>query len=169
MTKSVNLYLASGVCDEKGCWVINFTEEENIFNSYGIDLLECYRKELFGLEGAIEVKKAINTTLDILSFDFKFDRYKLDKFNTGYSSEIPINIIEDIFDLWAYNYKNQNLWKKYLGLLKFRKKVKINNNNNITIGLKGDTYEFAKKLIKILSFNENNLSLRPDKSKKLMW
>ena len=130
----------------------------NIFNSLGSKLLECYRKELFGLDGAIEVKEAINTTLDILSFDSKFDKYKLDNYNTGYSSEIPINIIEDIFDLWAYNYNNEILWKKYIGLLNFRKKIK-KNNNYINIGLKGDTYEFAMKLDKLLSFKPINFHL----------
>ena len=168
MNKSVNLYLASGVSDGIGFWVVNFTEEENIFNSFFSKLLECYRKELFGLEGAIEVKKAINTTLDILCFESKFDQYKLDNYNTGYSSEIPINIIEDIFDLWAYNYKNEVLWKKYIGLLNFSKKIK-SNNNFIHIGLKGDTYEFAIKLDKLLSFSPINLSFKLNKSNDLMW
>jgi len=168
MTKSVNLYLASGVSDGTGFWVVNFTEEENIFNSFFSKLLECYRKELFGLEGAIEVKEAINTTLDILSFESKFDQYKIDNYNTGYSSEIPINIIEDIFDLWAYNYSNEVLWKKYIGLLNFRKKLK-SNNNFIQRGLKGDTYEFAMKLDKLLSFRPIDLSFKLNKSNDLMW
>ena len=168
MTKSVNLYLASGVSDGIGFWVVNFTEEENIFNSFVSKLLECYRKELFGLEGAVEVKEAINTTLDILSFEARFDQYKLDNYNTGYSSEIPINLIEDIFDLWAYNYNNEVLWKKYIGLLNFRKKIK-SNNNFIHIGLKGDTYEFAMKLDKLLSFRPIDFSFKLNKSNDLMW
>ena len=166
MTKSVNLYLASGVFRGVAFWVVNFTEEENIFNSPGNKLLECYRKELFGLDGAIEVKGAINTTLDILCLDSKYDQYKLDNFNTGYSSEIPINIIEDIFDLWSYNYNNEIQWKKYIGVLNLRKKI---NNNYIKIGLKGDTYEFAMKLDSLLSFRPTNVSFRPDKSNDLMW
>ena len=168
MNKSVNLYLASGVSDGIGFWVVNFTEEENIFNSFFSKLLECYRKELFGLEGAIEVKDAINTTLDIISFQSKFDQYNLDKSNTGYSSEIPINIIEDVFDLWAYNYNNETLWKKYIGLLNFKKKIK-SNNNYINIGLVGDTYEFALKLDKLLSFRPIDLSFKINKSNDLMW
>ena len=168
MTKSVNLYLASGVSEGIGFWIVNFTEEENIFNSQDSKLLECYRKELFGLNGAIEVKQAINTTLDILSYDSKFDQYKLDNYNKAYSSEIPINIIEDIYDLWAYNYNNEILWKKYIGLLNFRKKLKI-NNNYINIGLKGDTYEFAMRLNELISFRPINLSFKLDKSNDLMW
>ena len=81
MTKSVNLYLASGVSEGIGFWVINFTEEDNIFNSLDSKLLECYRKELFGLDGAIEVKDAINTTLYILSSYSKISHYKFDKSN----------------------------------------------------------------------------------------
>ena len=168
MNKSVNLYLASGVSESIGFWVVNFTEDENIFNSLSSELLECYRKELFGLEGAIEVKEAINTTLDILSFESRFDQYKLDNYNTGYSSEIPINIIEDIFDLWAYNYNNEVLWRKYIGLLNFRKKIK-SNNNFIHIGLKGDTYEFAMKLDKLMRFRPIDLSFKLNKSNDLMW
>jgi len=168
MNNAVNLYLASGVSDGIGFWVGNFTEEENIFNSLDSKLLECYRKELFGLDGAIEVKDAINTTLDILCSNSIYDKYKLDNYNTGYSSEIPINLIEDIFDLWAYNYNNETLWKKYIGLLNFRKKIKI-NNNYINIGLKGDTYEFAMKLDRLLSFNPINSSFRKDRSNELMW
>tara|TARA_Y100001968_G_scaffold210895_1_gene194106 strand:+ start:84 stop:590 length:507 start_codon:yes stop_codon:yes gene_type:complete len=168
MTKSVNLYLASGVSEEVGFWVVNFTEEENIFNSLGSKLLECYRKELFGLEGAVEVKDAINTTLDILCLNSIYNKYKLDNYNTGYSSEIPINLIEDIYDLWAYNYNNKILWKKYIGILKLRKKIKT-PNNYINIGLKGDTYEFATKLDRLLRFRPNNSILRLDKSNDLMW
>ena len=168
MTKSVNLYLASGVSEGKGFWLVNFTEDEDIYNSLGTKLLECYRKELFGLEGAIEVKDAINTTLDILCLNSIYDKYKLDNYNTGYSSEIPINLIEDIYDLWAYNYSNKILWKKYIGLLNLRKKIK-KNNNYINIGLKGDTYEFATKLDELLSFRQVNLKFRLDKSNDLMW
>ena len=168
MTKSVNLYLASGVSEGVGFWVINFTEEENIFKSLGSKLLECYRKELFGLDRAIEVKDAINTTLDILSLNSLYDKYKLDNNNTGYSSEIPLNLIEDIFDLWAYSYNNEILWKKYIGLLNLRKKIKT-SNNYINIGLKGDTYEFATKLDRLLSFRPTNISFRIDKSNNTMW
>ena len=168
MTKSVNLYLASGVSEGVGFWVVNFTEEDNILNSLCRKLLECYRKELFGLKAANEVKGAINRTLDILCLDSKYDQYKLDNYNTGYSSEIPINTIEDIFDLWAYNYSNQTLWKKYIGLLNLRKKIK-KNNNYIIKGLKGDTYEFATKLDELLSFRQVNLKFRLDKSNDLMW
>ena len=168
MTKSVNLYLASGVSNGVGFWVINFTEEENVFNSFVSKLLECYRKELFGLEGAIEVKEAINTTLDILSFESRFDQYKLDNYNTGYSSEIPINLIEDIFDLWAYNYNNKIIWNKYIGLLNFRKKIKT-YNNYIKLGLKGDSYEFVMKLDKLLSFRLSDLSFIQYKDNDLMW
>ena len=168
MNKSVNLYLASGVSKGMGFWLVNFTEEDDIYNSLGTKLLECYRKELFGLEGAIEVKEAINSTLDILAFDSKFDRYKLDNSNTGYSSEIPINIIEDIFDLWSFNYNNEIIWRKYIGLLNFRKKIRI-NNNYINIGLKGDTYKFAMKLDELLSYRPSYLSFRLNKSNDLMW
>ena len=168
MTKSVNLYLASGVIDDVGFWLINFTEDEDIINSSYEYLLECYRKELFGYEAAIEVKDAINSTLDILSYDSQLDCYQFENHTKGYSSEIPLNIIEDIFDLWTHSYKNKSLWKKYIGLLNFRKKIK-NNNNYINIGLKGNTYEFSKKLDKLLSFRQSNSTANLDRPNELMW
>ena len=168
MNKSVNLYLASGVRDGFAFWVVNFTEDENIFNSFYGELLECYRKELFGIEAAIEIKEVINCTLDILAFNSKFDRYKFDNSITTYSSDIPINIIEDIFDLWSYNYNNKNIWKKCTGLLKFMKKIKT-NNDYINLGLKGDTYEFAIKLNELLSLRPVDLSCRLDKKNESMW
>ena len=168
MKRSVNLYLASGVCEGVGFWLINFTEEEDIINSLDSKLLECYRKELFGLEAAIEVKYAIDTTLDILSSESKIDSYQLDNYTKAYSYEIPLNIIEDIFDLWAYNYNFETLWRKYIGLLNFRKKIKT-NNNYVNIGLKGSTYEFAIKLDKLLNFSQVNTSSSIYKSNKSMW
>tara|TARA_Y100001968_G_scaffold29602_1_gene22945 strand:+ start:409 stop:915 length:507 start_codon:yes stop_codon:yes gene_type:complete len=168
MTNSVNLYLASGVSDGVGFWLVNFTEDQDIINSHQSKLLECYRKELFGLEAAIEVKGAINNTLDILAFDSKIDRYKLDKSTWSYSYEIPLSIVEDIFDLWSDNYNNEILWRKYIGLLKFRKKIK-NKNNYINLGLKGKVYEFSKRLDELLSYRKVNNSFSIYKSNELMW
>ena len=168
MTKSVNLYLVSGVFKGVGFWLINFTEEHDIYYSLGSKFLECYRKELFGLEAAIEVKKAINTTLDILSSESKFDRYKLDICNTAYSSEIPINLIEDIFDLWVCNYNNDIKWKKYIGLLNLRRKIK-KRNNFIYKGLKGETLEFAFKLEQLLDFRPVYLTFKKNQSNHSMW
>tara|TARA_B100000214_G_scaffold298565_1_gene228572 strand:+ start:289 stop:795 length:507 start_codon:yes stop_codon:yes gene_type:complete len=168
MTKTVNLYLASCVSDGRGFWLVNFTEDDDIYNSLGTKFLECYRKELFGLSGAIEVKNAINSTLDILSCNLKFESFELDKSNTGYSFEIPINITEGIFDLWALNYTNEIIWKKYLGLLNFKKKIK-RKNNYINKGLKGDTYKFYLKLDKLLSFKANNCIFKVDRNNELMW
>ena len=168
MNNSVNLFLALGVYDGDGFWLVDFIEEDDIINSRDSKLIECYRKELFGLEAAIEVKEAINSTLDLLAFESNIVRYKFDNSTKSYTSEIPLNIIEDIFDLWAYNYHDNILWKKYIGLLNFRKKIK-KNNNFINIGLKGKTYEFSIKLDKILNFRSVNSSFKIDRTNELMW
>ncbi len=168
MNKSVNLYLASGVVDGIGFWIVNFTDEDDIIKSGESKLLECYRKELFGIQAAIDVKEAINTTLDILEFELQIDTYKFDNYNKTHTSEIPLNIVEDAYDLWAYNYDDDILWKKYIGLLNFRRKMK-KRNNYINKGLKGKVYEFAIKLDKILSYSPVDYSLRIDRSNQLMW
>ncbi len=168
MNKSVILYLASAVSEGVGFWLVDFSDNIDFINSPDSNLLECYRKELFGMDAAIQVKEAINTTLDILVFESKYDLYNFDNYIKGYSSEIPLNVIEDIFDLWACNYHNQILWRKYVGLLNFRRKIK-KNNNYINLGLKGNTYDFAVKLDKLLRFRPFNSSYSPDRSNKLMW
>jgi len=168
MNKSVNLYLASCVNNGVGFWLVNYTEDVDINKSLDGKLLECYRKELFGIEAAIEVNEAINSTLDILAFDSNIDHFKFDNSTKGYSSEIPLSIIEDIFDLWAYNYHDHILWKKYTGLLNFRKKIK-SNNNYINIGLKGKAHKFAMKLDKLLCFRSEHSSYKLDRSSELMW
>ena len=168
MNKSVNLYLVSGISDGVGFWLIDFTEDEDVISSHNFNFLECYRKELIGIEAAIEVKDAINSTLDILSYDSGFEFYKLDNSTKAYSSEIPLYIIEDIFDLWAFNYKNRILWKKYIGFLNFRGKIN-KKNYYINLALKGNTYEFAMKLEKLLSFTPINSSVLTDRSNELMW
>ena len=168
MTNSVNLYLASGVHDGVGFWFIDFTDEDDILNSLNSKLLECYRKELFGIDAAIEVKEAIHSTLDILVINSNFFNCKFINSTKGYSSEIPLDIIEDIFDLWAYNYCDNILWKKYIGLLNFRKKINI-SNNFINIGLKGKTYDFAIKLDKLLGFRPFNSSMMINRRNELMW
>ena len=168
MANSVNLYLASGVHAGVGFWFVDFTEEEDIINSLDGKFLECYRKELLGLEAAIEVKEAINSTLDILVLDSNILNCKLINSSKAYSSEIPLIIIEDIFDLWAYSYCDNLLWKKYIGLLNFRRKIK-KRNNYINIGLKGEIYDFAIKLDKLLSFRPNNSSSFINRSNELMW
>ena len=168
MTKSVNLYLSLGVFNDVGFWVVNFTDKDKILDSYDGKLLECYRKEIFGLEAAIEIRLAINTTLDILVWDSIKDGYIINKTQDGYSSEIPLNIVEDIFDLWAYNYNNIVLWRKYFGLLQFRKKLK-KRNNYINTGLKGNTYDFAIKLEELLSYRPYNSSNELKTLNELMW
>ena len=168
MDKSVHLFLASGVSDGVGFWLVSFSDDDEFIYSSNSKLLECYRKELFGIKAAIEVKEAINTTLDILAFDSKIDSYQLYDNTKSYSAEIPLFIIEDIFDLWVNNYQNQILWKKYIGLLNFRKNIKT-NNDYINIGLKGNTYEFSIKLDKLLSFRPINSSFDTDSPNQLMW
>ena len=168
MSKAVKLYLASGVSNGVGFWLVNFTDNDDIINCADSKILECYRMELFGLYAAISVKDAINSTLDILVSDCHYEGYKLDNFNEGFSSEIPLDIIEDIFDLWAYNYYDDILWKKCIGLLKLRKKLK-RKNNFINIGLKGKIYNFSVKLEQLLSYRPNNSLNQIKKSNELMW
>ena len=52
--------------------------------------------------------------------------------------------------------------------MNLRKKIK-KNNNYINIGLKGDTYEFAMKLDRLLKFKPNDLSFIRNKHNESMW
>ena len=151
MTKSVNLYLASGVFKGVGFWVVNFTEEENIFNSLGSKLLECYRKELFGLDGAIEVKGAINTTLDILCFDSKYDQYKLNEV-----IKIIYEFVYNYFCDWYIEFTKTRFYGKDLQDKKIAESVSIYVLKNIVKLLHPFTPHITEEIWSFLKQDQEN-------------
>jgi len=125
---SSNLYLilASGEIKGIGFWLIDKTYNEfpTIENK---DLLECHRKELVSEESAKDILFAINLNLHNLMNDLKKDGFHFQNPPKGICFNLPLNVMEDIFDFWLETYKNKNYWQTSIGLLKIKKRISLSS------------------------------------------
>ena len=168
MNDSVNLYLAYGVNVDEAYWEISFTQSDNPVNIKDTKLLECYRKELVGIDAALEIKEAICSTLNILISDCNREGYSIDEFHHGFSHNIPLTVVENIFDFWLDIYHNHDVWQKCMGLLRIRKR--LNFPMNILLNnLKGNSYKYASRLEKLLCYRPVSFRKEITNNKKLMW
>ena len=122
--RNLYLILASGEINGIGFWLIDTTSNEfpMIENK---DLLECHRKELIGEESAGDILFAINFNFNNLINDLQKDGFNMNKPPKGISFNLPLDVIEDIFDFWIDTYKNKNTWQTAIGLLKIKKRVSL--------------------------------------------
>lgn len=122
--RNLYLILASGEINGIGFWLIDTTSNEfpMIENK---DLLECHRKELIGEESAGDILFAINFNFNNLVNDLQKDGFNINKPPKGISFNLPLDVIEDIFDFWIDTYKNKNTWQTAIGLLKIKKRVSL--------------------------------------------
>ena len=122
--RNLYLILASGEINGIGFWLIDTTSNEfpMIENK---DLLECHRKELIGEESAGDILFAINFNFNNLINDLQKDGFNINKPPRGISFNLPLDLIEDIFDFWIDTYKNKNTWQTAIGLLKIKKRVSL--------------------------------------------
>ena len=149
------LFLASGVLNSQGFWLIGIkNSDEKILDDKS--LLECHRKELIGLESAKQILNAINLNLDNLVNDLKKTNLILDDPPRGISFNIPLNILENIFDFWLEKYKDKDAWETCFGLLKIRKRVSLTNlitSNSI----KGDSKKLALQIEELHNYKPNSI------------
>ena len=124
ISRNLYLILASGEINGIGFWLIDTTSNEfpMIENK---DLLECHRKELIGEESAGDILFAINFNFNNLINDLQKDGFNINKPPKGISFNLPLDVIEDIFDFWIDTYKNKNTWQTAIGLLKIKKRVSL--------------------------------------------
>ena len=159
------LFLASGVISDEGFWLIGIKNSDiNILDDKS--LLECHRKELIGEESANNILDAINLNIDNLINDLKENNFPVDKPPIGYSFNIPLNILENIFDFWLDKYKDQEVWETCFGLLKIRRKVLLTNLIN-SGSIKGDTKKWALKIEDLHTYKPN--SIKSNISNEPMW
>ena len=126
LSKNLYLILASGEINGKGFWLIDKTHNEFPIKE-NKHLLECHRKELIGEESAIKILFAINLNLKNLMHDLKKDGFNIEKPPKGISFNVPLVVLENIFDFWLETYKNKTSWQTSLGLLKIKKRVSLLN------------------------------------------
>ena len=149
------LFLANGVINDEGFWSIGVkNSDEKILDDK--TLLECHRKELIGLEPAKDILDAINLNISNLKNDLKNRNITLDNPPKGISFNIPLNILENIFDFWLDNYKDREVWETCFGLLKIRRRVPLTNLIN-SKGIRGDSKKWALQIEDLHTFKPNSI------------
>ena len=163
--KYLFLFLASGVLNDEGFWLIGIKNSDiKILDDES--LLECHRKELIGQDSAKDILEAINLNIDNLINDLKKKHYPLDQPPKGISFNIPLNVLENIFDFWLDKYKNPEVWETCIGLLKIRRKLSLTNlikSNSI----KGDSKRWAKEIENLHNYKPYSVKRR--NPNKPMW
>lgn len=159
------LFLASGVKNGEGFWLIGVkNSDEDILDDD--KLLDCHRKELIGNESAKDILFAINLNLDNLLDELEKNNFLNNKPSFGISFNLPLDVLESIFDFWLEKYKQKESWNTCIGLLKTRKRVSL--YNLIKSGsLKGNSKKLAIEVEALHSYKPN--SLKYCLSKEPMW
>jgi len=159
------LFLASGVNNEEGFWIVGTKNcDENILEDK--NLLDCHRKELIGNESAKDILFAINLNVNNLINELRNNNYLIERPSMGISFDIPLEILENIFDFWLDIYKNQEAWEACLGLLKVRKRIPLSNLIE-SEGLKGNSKKWAIKIETLHTYVPSSLKI--EKSNNPMW
>ncbi|MBO8217328.1 josephin [Prochlorococcus marinus] len=159
------LFLASGVNNGEGFWLVGIKNcDENILEDK--NLLDCHRKELMGNESAKDILLAINLNINNLLNELRNKNYLIERPSVGISFDIPLEILENIFDFWLDIYKNQEAWEACLGLLKVRKRIPLTNLIEYK-SLKGNSKKWALKIETLHTYVPS--SPRIEKSNDPMW
>ncbi len=159
------LFLASGVKNGEGFWIVGVkNSDENIHDDK--NLLDCHRKELIGNESAKDILFAINLNIKNLFNELRNKNYLIEKPSIGISFDIPLDILESIFDFWLDIYKNQEAWETCLGLLKVRRRISLTNLIE-SESLKGNSKKWAIKVETLHNYVPNSLII--EKLNDPMW
>ena len=159
------LFLASGAKNGEGFWIVGVKNcDENILDDK--NLLDCHRKELIGNESARDILYAINLNITNLLNGLRNNNHIIENPSMGISFDIPLDLMERIFDFWLDIYKNQEAWETCLGLLKVRKRISL--TSLIESGsLKGNSKKWAIKVEALHTYLPNSPSTK--KTNDPMW
>ena len=159
------LFLASGVKNGEGFWIVGVKNcDVNILDDR--NLLDCHRKELIGTKSAKDILFAINLNINNLLNELRNKNYLIEIPSMGISFDIPLDILESIFDFWLDIYKNKEVWETCLGLLKVRKRISLTNLIE-SESLKGNSKKWAAKVENLHAYEPN--SPRIEKPNDPMW
>ena len=159
------LFLASGTKDGEGFWILGVKNcDENILEDK--NLLDCHRKELIGNKSAKDILFAINLNINNLFDELRNKNYLIKKPSMGISFDIPLDILENIFDFWLDIYKNQEAWETCIGLLKVRKRISLTNLIE-SESLMGNSKKWAKKIETLHTYVPNSYKI--EKLNDPMW
>ena len=159
------LFLASGVKNGEGFWIMGVKNcEENILDDK--NLLDCHRKELIGIKPAKDILFAINLNINNLINELRNKNYLIEMPSMGISFDIPLDLLESIFDFWLDIYKNHEAWEACLGLLKVRKRIPLTTLIE-SESLKGNSKKWAIKIEALHNYVPS--SLKNEKLNNPMW
>ncbi len=159
------LFLASGVKNGEGFWTVGVKNcDENILGDK--NLIDCHRKELIGNESAKDILFAINLNINNLFNELNNKNYLIERPSIGISFDLPLNLLESIFDFWIDIYNDQEAWETCLGLLKVRKRISLSNLIK-SEGIKGNSKKWAIKVENLHSYVPN--PIRIEKYNDPMW
>ena len=159
------LFLASGVKNGEGFWIVGVKNcDENVLEDKTV--LDCHRKELIGYQSAKDIIFAIKLNIDNLLHELRNKNYLIETPSMGISFDIPLDVLESIFDFWLDTYKNQVAWETCLGLLKIRKRISLTNLIK-SQSLKGNSKKWAIKVEKLHTYIPNSLKI--EKLNDPMW
>ena len=163
--RNLYLILASGEINGIGFWYI-----DKIYNEFAIIekkyLLECHRKELIAEESAKDILFAINFNLKNLLDNLEKEGFNIEKPPKGIPFNLPLNLMEDIFDFWLETYKNKNFWQTSLGLLKIKKRISLINIIN-SKAIKNHVKDLACIIEKLHTYRP--ITQEKLKNKEPMW
>ena len=159
------IFLANGVINDVGFWLIGIKNSDTkILDDK--NLLECHRKELIGYESGKDILDAINLNLKNLAKELKKQNFLLEQPPKGISYNIPLIVLENIFDFWIEKYKDKEKWQTCLGLLKIRTKVSLTTLIN-SESIKGKTKKLAMEIEDLHDYKPS--STKNDISNDPMW
>ena len=167
MSHTKNLYLVSAEKFGLGYWYVGVTDHINPLNHDPSHFLECYRKELLGASSANDVAKAISQNISNLISLIRNDGYPLASSPYGFSYDLPLALLEDIFDFWFETYKTPLAWSKCVRLLKFRSKISF-SDPSILNGFISSTANYAKQIEELHSFRPSHADIS-SMDKEPMW
>ena len=159
------LFLASGEKNGEGFWIVGVKNcDENILEDK--TLLDCYRKELIGYQSAKDILFAIKLNINNLLHELRNKNYLIESPSIGISFDLPLDILESIFDFWLDIYKNEVAWETCLGLLKIRKRISLTNLIK-SQSLKGNSKKWAIKVETLHTYIPNSINI--EKLNDPMW
>ncbi len=154
MSGSIFLYLVNGESNGKGFWKISLTTYSDPLKADNC-FFECHRKELLGNDAAKKILNAIEITIENLINDCIDDGYKIIIPAEGISYDLPLTILEEIYDFWLNLYHDSKLFEKVFALLIVRKKINF-SDPDIFKALKGFTAKWAQEIERLHSYRPSS-------------
>ena len=132
-------------------WKIGITNYNNKLKLSKGNYLECFRQKALDKSSAIEIYRAIYQNLKNLQNSCEADGYSLEKPLSGFSYDLPLYVLEEIFDFWIDIYTKPQYWNICFRLLNCHKE---NSFSNVFCrkALKGLTYKMNEKIDYLHSF-----------------